>query len=94
MVRRITDAKYAGALECGGTTPLFPDATHRVIPKRGRVRALQTEFTTADAYTFERELEQLHPDNKNVRPKIRQELQELRDRNLLLHVGRNYWRLP
>src|SRR5208282_2340388 len=53
---RITDAKRASALECGGTTPLSPDATRRVIPKRGHVRALQNEFTTAEVYTFEREL--------------------------------------
>ena len=54
----------------------------------------KTEFTTTDVYTFERELEQLHPGNKNVRPKICQQLQELRDRNLLMHVDRNRWRLP
>jgi hypothetical protein len=46
-------------LDCGGTTPLFPDTTCRVIPKRGHVRALQNEFTTADVYAFEGELEQL-----------------------------------
>ncbi|MGA2281562.1 MAG: DpnI domain-containing protein [Verrucomicrobiota bacterium] len=54
----------------------------------------KTEFTTTDAYIFERELEQLHPDNRNIKAKIRQQLQELRDRNLLLHIGRNCWRLP
>ena len=54
----------------------------------------KTEFTTTDAYVFERELEQLHPDNRNIKAKIRQQLQELRDRNLLLHVDRNRWRLP
>jgi len=54
----------------------------------------KTEFTTAGAYVFERELEQLHPDNRHVRDKIRQKLQVLRDRNLLLHLGRNCWRLP
>jgi hypothetical protein len=54
----------------------------------------KTEFTTTDAYIFERELEQLHPDNRNVKAKIRQQLQVLRDRNLLLHIDRNRWRLP
>jgi type II restriction enzyme len=54
----------------------------------------KTEFTTADAYAFTRELEKLHPDNRHVKDKIRQQLQVLRDRNLLLHVGRNCWRLP
>ena len=61
----------------------------RVIQSLGK-----SEFTTTDAYIFERELEQLHPDNRNIKAKIRQQLQELRDRNLLLHLDRNRWRLP
>jgi len=61
----------------------------RVIQSLGKA-----EFTTTDAYIFERELEQLHPDNRNIKAKIRQQLQELRDRNLLLHIDRNRWRLP
>ena len=52
------------------------------------------EFTTADAYVFTRELEKLHPDNRHVRDKIRQQLQVLRDAGLLLHVERGIWRLP
>ena len=62
IVRRLVEEKRASALECGGTPPLSLDATRRVIPKRGHVRALQNEFTTADVYTFTRELETLHPD--------------------------------
>jgi type II restriction enzyme len=45
------------------------------------------EFTTAEVYAFERELEKLHPDNRHVKDKIRQQLQVLRDAGLLLHVG-------
>ncbi len=52
------------------------------------------EFATADVYTFERELEKLHPDNRHVRDKIRQQLQVLRDMGLLIHIGRGEWRLP
>jgi hypothetical protein len=44
--------------------------------------------------TFTRELEQLHPDNRHVRDKIRQQLQVLCDTGLLLHVERGVWRLP
>ncbi len=51
-------------------------------------------FTTADAYTFTRELEKLHPDNRHVRDKIRQQLQVLRDAGLLIHIDRGLWRLP
>ena len=61
--------------------------------KRTEVRA-PSEFTTADACAFTRELEQLHPDNRHVRDKIRQQLQVLRDAGLLLHIGRGEWRLP
>ncbi|MGA3145642.1 MAG: Dam-replacing domain protein [Verrucomicrobiota bacterium] len=54
----------------------------------------KTSFTTADTYAFTRELERLHPDNRNVRPKIRQQLQILRDTGLLIHVESGRWRLP
>jgi type II restriction enzyme len=72
------------------------------IPKRGwtldvlnAIRRLgKTSFTTADAYAFTRELEQLHPDNRHVRDKIRQQLQVLRDLGLLQHIERGVWRLP
>jgi hypothetical protein len=45
-------------------------------------------------YAFERELEKLHPDNRPVRDKIRQQLQVLRDLGLLQHVGLGCWCLP
>jgi type II restriction enzyme len=54
----------------------------------------KTEFSNEDVYAFERELEELHPGNRHIRDKIRQQLQVLRDRKLLLHVSRNCWRLP
>ena len=49
----------------------------------------KTEFTTADVYSFARELEALHPDNRLVKDKIRQQLQVLRDMGLLIHVERS-----
>jgi type II restriction enzyme len=58
------------------------------------VRSLgKTEFTNDDVYAYDRELERLHPDNRNVRPKIRQQLQVLRDAGLLLHIESSQWRL-
>jgi type II restriction enzyme len=54
----------------------------------------KTEFTNSDAYTFARELEKLHPDNRHVRDKIRQQLQVLRDAKLLIHVSSGVWKLP
>jgi Dam-replacing HTH domain len=50
------------------------------------------EFSNEDVYAFERELEALHPGNRHIRDKIRQQLQVLRDRGLLVHVGRNRWK--
>jgi type II restriction enzyme len=59
------------------------------------VRALgKAEFTTAEAYAFAPELEKIHPDNRHVKDKIRQQLQVLRNMGLLHHVERGMWRLP
>jgi len=46
-------------------------------------------FTIDEIYSFERVLAEKHPNNKNVQPKIRQQLQYLRDIGLLefLHPG-------
>jgi len=51
----------------------------------------KTEFTTSDAYAFAHELEKLHPDNRHVRDKIRQQLQVLRDTGFLSHIDRGLW---
>jgi type II restriction enzyme len=52
------------------------------------IRSLgKKEFSLADAYTLERELQKLHPANRNVQPKIRQQLQELRDLGVLHFLG-------
>src|ERR1022692_2777240 len=59
------------------------------------VRSLgKKEFTNTDAYTLAGQLEKLHPDNRHVRDKIRQQLQVLRDAKLLIHVVSGVWRLP
>lgn len=46
------------------------------------------EFSLADLYTYEDDLRLLHPENKNIRPKIRQQLQLLRDKKYLEFKGR------
>ncbi|MEO0382022.1 MAG: DpnI domain-containing protein [Pseudomonadota bacterium] len=46
------------------------------------------EFSLADAYTFEPQLSELYPGNLNIRPKIRQQLQVLRDNGYLKFLGR------
>jgi len=104
--RRLADG-LARARSLGPRGPLASPKFLSLFPKRLksqssfffavlgvlRVSAL-IRFTTADAYAFTRELEQLHPDNRHVRDKIRQQLQVLRDMGLLIHVGRGDWRLP
>jgi hypothetical protein len=39
-------------------------------------------------------LEKLHPDKRQVKDKIRHQLQILRDAVLLQHHGSDVWRLP
>src|SRR6266851_10339805 len=51
------------------------------------------EFTLDEVYTFERHLGDLYPGNENVRPKIRQQLQNLRDRGFIDFVSRGSYRL-
>lgn len=51
------------------------------------------EFTLADVYAHEARLSSLYPGNSNVRPKIRQQLQILRDRGWLEFNGRGTYRL-
>ena len=51
------------------------------------------EFTLAEVYAFENYLGELHPENNNVQPKIRQQLQVLRDAGVLDFLGRGRYRL-
>jgi type II restriction enzyme len=50
-------------------------------------------FELADMYGFEDRLSALYPGNNNVRPKIRQQLQVLRDRGWLEFLGRGRYRV-
>jgi len=52
------------------------------------VKALDKKsFSLHQVYEFEKELKKLHPENKWVRAKIRQQLQVLRDNKILKFVG-------
>ena len=54
---------------------------------------LKTEqFLLHDLYFFEGELQQKHPDNHNIRPKIRQQLQVLRDKGFIEFLGNGAYR--
>jgi len=51
-----------------------------------------TNFTLANIYAFESELAAKHPDNHNVRAKIRQQLQLLRDLGFIEFLGSGEYR--
>lgn len=51
------------------------------------------EFTLAEAYAFAGELARLHPANRHVEPKIRQQLQRLRDLGFVEFLGRGIYRV-
>ncbi len=62
--------------------------TMRSIERLGK-----REFTLDDIYAFENELSRLHPDNRHIKDKIRQQLQVLREKSYLDFVSRGYYRL-
>jgi type II restriction enzyme len=51
------------------------------------------EFNLAAVYAHETPLARLHPGNHHVRDKIRQQLQVLRDADLLKFLGHGEYRL-
>lgn len=60
----------------------------RVIQQLNRL-----EFTLRDVYGSEKELSALHSENRNVRPKIRQQLQVLRNLGMLKFRGSGRYEL-
>lgn len=50
------------------------------------------EFTNQDVYAQEETFRERYPQNLNIRAKIRQQLQVLRDLGFVEHVGRGVWR--
>jgi hypothetical protein len=62
-------------------------------PVVDELRAGKREFALDEVYAFERHLGELYPGNQNVRPKIRQQLQYLRNRGFVDFVSRGNYRL-
>ena len=60
----------------------------RCVDRIGR-----SDFSLSDVYKFESELSRIYPGNNNVKPKIRQQLQALRDAGYLEFLGRGAYRL-
>jgi len=58
------------------------------------VRSLQArQFTLKDLYDKEKEFSDLYPYNKNILPKIRQQMQVLRDLGYLRFLGSGIYRI-
>jgi type II restriction enzyme len=53
----------------------------------------KTEFELPEIYAMEASLRKLHPGNRHIQPKIRQQLQVLRDLGLLDFLGGGSYRL-
>ena len=51
------------------------------------------EFTLGEMYAFTEELQKKHPANTFVQPKIRQQLQVLRDKGYIEFLERGHYRL-
>jgi type II restriction enzyme len=56
-------------------------------------RINKSAFSLEDVYAFEGVLKGKHPANNNVRAKIRQQLQFLRDKNVIEFLGRGQYRM-
>jgi type II restriction enzyme len=53
----------------------------------------KNEFNLNDIYQFEKTLKEIHPENNNIKAKIRQQLQLLRDKNYLIFTGKGTYKL-
>lgn len=53
----------------------------------------RTTFTLPDLYEFVPDMQAVFPENKNIKPKIRQQLQVLRDNGWLIFLGEGVYRI-
>ena len=52
-------------------------------------------FQTSDMYIYEKDFQQFYPENRHIKDKIRQILQQLRDLGLVRHISESRWqRIP
>lgn len=77
-----------------GLAELPPSLRGWTVDVLNAVRRLgKSQFSLQELYQLESELQVAHPQNRNVRPKIRQQLQVLRDLRLLEFSDRGAYRL-
>ncbi len=100
-IRMIDDGKAQSAKEVRRAYRRLRPLEKLQVEKRGWtldvlqvVQSLgKTEFTLADVYAHADALAKLHPKNRHVRDKIRQQLQILRDLRLLDFLAPGHYRL-
>lgn len=74
-------------------TALAPELRGWTLTVLNLARRLgKTQFSLRDLYGFESFLQSIYPDNKNIRPKIRQQLQVLRDAGFIEFLGSGHYR--
>lgn len=74
-------ARLENIAQIAATDRTWPAVILRFTERLGR------RFSLHEMYLFEEELRVLFPNNRNIRPKIRQQLQVLRDAGLLVFLG-------
>jgi type II restriction enzyme len=81
--RKIEFMKKSPLAERGWTIEVL-NAVHNLNKK---------EFGLQDIYQYEEKLKTLHPSNSHIRDKIRQQLQILRDKGLLIFLGNGKYKM-
>lgn len=77
-----------------GLETLTPHLRGWTVEVLNVIRQLKSKwFSLEDVYQFEARLSAVHPRNRNVRPKIRQQLQVLRDLGIVQFLGGGHYAL-
>ena len=84
--------EYARASKLAEVPPSVRGWTLDVLNVIRKLR--KSEFSLGEVYTSSPQLGALHPQNQNVRPKIRQQLQVLRELGLIQFLGRGRYVVP
>jgi Dam-replacing HTH domain len=90
LSRKIQPRGPGGGLPERSCRPLrelivFTGVLPGLLKCQANCRSSKAELSNAEIYTYKRELEKLHRDNRHIKDKICQQLQVLRDAGLLIH---------
>lgn len=93
----LSDMKYMTLTPCNNKSSGLEtkNINHRgwIMDILNCVNKLSTQlFSLEEMYLFEDELQIKHPQNNNIKPKIRQQLQFLRDKGFIEFLGNGKYR--